>query len=186
MGSTPSPGPAGRAILPERAGSGSARSANIDSVARPHGASGPRDASAAAACTAPATPSGPSRVEAEIDLRARAAHERGGCQQARDATAAGDLQAHGVGRPGGERAVLGRGLVDRHTHRHALAHLAHRSDPVRRLLDQLEPGGGERVDRRDRLARRSMRRWRPAAAPSAGRPPPAPPPRARHRRPPPP
>jgi 2-succinyl-6-hydroxy-2,4-cyclohexadiene-1-carboxylate synthase len=59
-GSTPSPGPSGTAISPSSAGSRPLRPLSSESVARPDGASGPRAASAAAACTAPAIPSGPS------------------------------------------------------------------------------------------------------------------------------
>ncbi len=64
-GSTPSPGADGSAILPARTGSSSSTApSNILSVASPHAGTGPREASAAAACSAAATPSGPSRVEA--------------------------------------------------------------------------------------------------------------------------
>ncbi len=63
-GSTPRPGAVGTAICRPGAGSGSSSSSNSPSVASPHGASGPREASAAAACTAAAIPSGPSSVEA--------------------------------------------------------------------------------------------------------------------------
>ena len=65
--------------------------------------------------------------------------------------AARDLQADRVGHARAERARLGGGLVDRDPHRHALAHLAHRLQAVRRLLDELEAGGG-RAPRSPRTA----------------------------------
>ena len=66
----------------------------------------------------------------------------------------------------------------------AVAHRAHRLDAVDRLLDELEPGRRERLDRRDRLVdvpravgveaqlhlrarpRRARRRRRPASSPT--------------------
>ncbi len=59
-GSTPRPGPSGKAIVPSTTGSGSPMPANNPSVASPHGGIEPREASAAAVWSAAATPSGPS------------------------------------------------------------------------------------------------------------------------------
>ena len=87
----------------------------------------------------------------DIGLRARGAHERRRRQQARDPAAAADLQAHRVGHARAQRAVLGRGLVDRDPRAHALAHLPDRVQPVGRLLHQLEPGRRQRLDRPHRL-----------------------------------
>jgi 2-succinyl-6-hydroxy-2,4-cyclohexadiene-1-carboxylate synthase len=59
-GSTPRPGPSGRAIVPSTTGSGSSMPSNSPSVASPQGGIEPREASAAAVWSAAATPSGPS------------------------------------------------------------------------------------------------------------------------------
>ena len=68
-----------------------------------------------------------------------------------------DLQADGVGdAPRVERARLGGGLVHRDAHRDAVAHRAQRLDAVHRLLDELEPGGRERLDRARPPRRRSQ------------------------------
>ena len=150
-GSTPRPLPAGRAIAPPRTGRGSARSANRPSVASPQGASGPREASAAAACSAAATPIGPSSVEARytsapVARTSVAAASRPAIPPQRET-----FRHTASATPEDERARLGGGLVDRHAHRGALAHLAHAGETVGRLLDELEARGRERRDRRHRL-----------------------------------
>ena len=70
---------------------------------------------------------------------------------ARDAAAARDLQADRVRHARAERAVLGRGLVDRDPRatRSRTSRIA--CEAVGRLLDQLQPRGRERLDRPHRL-----------------------------------
>ncbi len=96
-------------------------------------------------------PQRPVEGRGEVDVGAGRAHERGLGQQPRDPAAARDLQAHRVGHLGRERARLAGGLVHGHADGDAVAHLAHRMHAVHGLLDQLEPGGREGVDRRDGL-----------------------------------
>ena len=86
-----------------------------------------------------------------VHLGAGSAHERGGRKQSRDASAARDLQTHGVRNARGQRAVLGRGLVDRYARSDPGAHLAYARQPVYRLLDELQANGRERFDVAHRL-----------------------------------
>ena len=72
-------------------------------------------------------------------------------EQPGDSSAAGQLQADGVGGARLERSRLTGTLIERDAHRDALAHLADRLDAAGRLLDQLESGRCECSDRGDRL-----------------------------------
>ena len=76
------PGPVGTAISPSRAGSGFSRSSNSSSVARPQCGTGPREASAAAACSAGGDAERAVERRGEVDLGAGRAHERRRGEQA--------------------------------------------------------------------------------------------------------
>ena len=125
--------------------------ANAPSVASPHG-SGPSTASAAARARAAAIPQRPVEARGQVDGAPGRAHERGLGQQPRDPAGAADLQADRVGgaaqRPGCRR------LVHRDRADAGRADRAQRVRAVDRLLDELEAGGGERAQVRERLVRR--------------------------------
>ena len=141
---------------------------NIPSVARPQAGSGPREASAAAACTRGRDPERAVERRGQVYLRAGGSHERGRGEQAGDASAARDLQADRVGHARAERAVLGAvsSIATRTATRSRTSRTALQT--VHGLLDQLQPGGRERVDRCAPPPPRSTRRSRPRAAPPAG------------------
>ena len=112
-------------------------------------------------------PERPVEGRGEVDLRARRPRRAGVAQQPGDAAAAGDLQAHGVGRAGAGRAALGGGLVHRERHRRLRAHGAQRVDAVDRLLAQLDARRRQRAQVGERLVDGPRRRWRrPGSPPS--------------------
>ena len=145
-----SPGPAGTGMAPSRTCSapGTGRSSRL-SVASPHGA---WTRSAAAQCTRGRDAQRPVERRRQVDLRARRLRERGRREQPGDPAAAR--------RPSGRRRrrrptprAPGSSPVSSIAMRTGTRSRTSRSarDAVDRLLDELEPGGGERLDRADRL-----------------------------------
>ena len=178
------PGPARQRDRARRAPAAGCRCPRTSpSVARPQCGTAPREASAAAAWTPAATPERAVERRGDVRLGARRAHERRGREQRRRCRRSARSSGR-PRRPRRRRARRARRRSRRSTTRTATRSRTSRTavQPVHRLLDELEAGRRQRLDRAHRLLDLPARRWRPGAARPPARPPRAPRPRARRRR----